>query len=752
MNPVELTDEQRHVCRSILDGVRAGKPVQTLGGYAGTGKTTVAAHLNRELLGFAVCAFTGKAADILRRKGMSAETIHSTIYVPEKDPDREDGVKFRLRFNWELPYRGFLVDEASMVAAGLFDDLQSFGKPIIAIGDHGQLPPVGDDAGLMASPDYRLETIHRNAGPIARFAEHLRKGGEAADWPNPSGPGVWVVGKRQMTEDRLTAADQVICAFNSTRVNVNRQIRNKLGRRSPYPEPGDRVICLRNCRELAVFNGQQGTAKEIDQSHGDIMFAPTYGYPVWVNADPAGWNSPKTPPRPRGARPGESIPFDFAYCVTAHKCVHPDTLVETPSGVMAISDTADSGLIATPDGVREYRNKVINQESAALCLVTEYGYEITVTPEHKAETWLGDGYGMTTADRMTAGAWVRLKRGETCKPALSAMPEMPDGDVRARRIISPKMAEKLAEFFGLMVADGTVFRGGFRLAKRHEDVLKRFESSASDLFGCKPRRVNASGTSAVEVSSTILVEWLRLVGGMNPNAKEVPACVLRSPSSIHCAFLRGVFEDGTVNVKSGRSDHIEWCCHSPKLLRQVRYMLLRQGIVTASGDRRLYVYGANAVKFANRIGFISAFKVNRLGGFRDVERYSVFPVSNEELGRLKSKLSRRDFQNAKSRGYLSRTKAAGVGLDFVRDRMGYHHDRITRIEKVRCPSVCVEVPDGHRFLQNGFPWGNSQGDEWNKVLVIEERCDLWEHSRWAYTAASRAREALVWVADRGPRR
>jgi exodeoxyribonuclease-5 len=39
----------------------------------------------------------------------------------------------------------------------------------------------------------------------------------------------------------------------------------------------------------------------------------------------------------------------------------------------------------------------------------------------------------------------------------------------------------------------------------------------------------------------------------------------------------------------------------------------------------------------------------------------------------------------------------------------------------------------------------AQGSEWNNVVVIEQRCDLWEHSRWAYTAASRARRKLVWV-------
>ena len=38
----------------------------------------------------------------------------------------------------------------------------------------------------------------------------------------------------------------------------------------------------------------------------------------------------------------------------------------------------------------------------------------------------------------------------------------------------------------------------------------------------------------------------------------------------------------------------------------------------------------------------------------------------------------------------------------------------------------------------------AQGDEWEKVLVLEEKCDLWEHKRWTYTAASRSKESLIW--------
>ena len=39
----------------------------------------------------------------------------------------------------------------------------------------------------------------------------------------------------------------------------------------------------------------------------------------------------------------------------------------------------------------------------------------------------------------------------------------------------------------------------------------------------------------------------------------------------------------------------------------------------------------------------------------------------------------------------------------------------------------------------------SVGDEWDNVIVYEQVCDKWDHIRWAYTAASRAKKSLIWI-------
>lgn len=314
-NPtIELSTEQMAATEWLLDNQEPGRVI-TLGGYAGTGKTTVLSFLSKELPRYAVCAFTGKAADVARRKGMDSATIHSTIYQAKQKHGR---VEFVLKNRHELGADGFLIDEASMVGRDILEDIVSFGLPVIAIGDHGQLPPVGEDAGLMKDPDVRLETIHRNAGPIARFAEHMRKGGLASEWPSEAGVGV--IQKSKASDERLLKADQIICAFNRTRVGLNKTVRRLTGRDAnvDFPVVGDRVMCMRNDRETGVFNGQQGEVLEIFDRY-NMLFGPTYGKDVAVNFHPHGWNSEKTPQQEGKRRPGFQIPFDFCYAITAHK-------------------------------------------------------------------------------------------------------------------------------------------------------------------------------------------------------------------------------------------------------------------------------------------------------------------------------------------------------------------------------------------------------------------------------------------------
>jgi hypothetical protein len=449
--------------------------------------------------------------------------------------------------------------------------------------------------------------------------------------------------------------------------------------------------------------------------------------------------------------------FDHAWGITAHRCVHPDTLVETEDGLLPIKLVAGDGFIATPDGGKSYTNKVSNPVGPALRVTTKHGYTVTVTPDHRVERWSGEDYSMCLAGELRHGDWLRVRLGTTVEPARPAiLPVLQECDSRATRFRTPQVVDAdVAEFFGLMVADGTVYEHGFRLLKRHQDVAKRFGELCRTLFGCSIYPVQLNGATGFEVRSTYLADWLRLVGGMAPNAKAVPESVLRSDSGYHAAFLRGLFEDGTVNIDSdGLCDHIEWGTVHPSLLDTVQVMLIRLGIISTANrtgtTRRykpLYIYGRSAALFGQRVGFVSEFKRRRLVACRETETKFTLPVSRQEADGLRAACSQRTVQNARTRGTVSRETARAAGWH---DRLDWFEDPIVSIEPVQCESMCVEVPDGHRFLQNGFPWWNSQGSEWPCVIcmVDPEAGSICDMNYW-YTAISRARSACLLIGPRG---
>ena len=189
-------------------------PYFMLAGYAGTGKTTLARHLAAGAGGQVFfAAYTGKAAHVLRKTGIEgASTIHKLIYLPrekseEKLRDLERDLAacgeghprkaVRLRseiaaelenlrrpdftLNTDSPLRGaalVVVDEYSMVDQQTGRDLLSFGCPVLALGDPGQLPPVRGTQFFSGEPDVVLTQVHRQAegSPIIRMSRDVREG------------------------------------------------------------------------------------------------------------------------------------------------------------------------------------------------------------------------------------------------------------------------------------------------------------------------------------------------------------------------------------------------------------------------------------------------------------------------------------------------------------------------------------------------------------------------------------------------
>ena len=260
---------------------------------------------------------------------------------------------------------------------------------------------------------------------------------------------------------------------------------------------------------------------------------------------------------------------------TVHKCVHPDTLVETPNGLMKISDIPNEGEIATPLGITSsYHDLFTREESDTLAITTKRGYQIEITTDHGMTVWDGGEHVRKNGSELEVGDWLRVRVGMTCdvkeNPRLPAFNEALDVRSVVHRL-PETMNESFAEFLGLMVADGTIYNRGFKLLKRDRDVVDRFSDLVYKLFCYEAKFFENEGTPGYDVGSIHIATWLkRSFNGLCPNSKAIPDIILRSPLRIQAAFLKGLFEDGTVNIKAGQVDHIHFDSKFESLARTVQ--------------------------------------------------------------------------------------------------------------------------------------------------------------------------------------
>lgn len=321
---IELTEEQRRCQEAILAYIDAPTKTHiTMGGYAGTGKTTVIASTRQMIMGrrVAFCAFTGKAAYVLKRKleGFMQEddycgTIHGLIYKRVDVVMEGHGARKRTLHHWirntSLSYDLIVVDEASMLNETIFQDLLIYGIPIVAVGDHGQLPPVNGKFNLMERPAIRLETIHRQVAdhPIIKVATMARRYGNIP--VGSHGDGVRKVLGSSCLSGMDLSSWMVLCGRNSTRIKMNDAIRRSTSR---IPTVGDKVICLRNNRTEGLFNGMIGVLQELSGVEAVIEFDDF----TWKgNIHLPQFGMEKTTAE-YDKRMG--CLFDFGYCLTVHK-------------------------------------------------------------------------------------------------------------------------------------------------------------------------------------------------------------------------------------------------------------------------------------------------------------------------------------------------------------------------------------------------------------------------------------------------
>jgi exodeoxyribonuclease V len=376
-----LSDEQQ----SALDRVqlwhadRSAPQVLRLYGVAGTGKSFVAKQVPNVISGDTIFgAYTGKAVSILAGRGCSpVSTLHSLLYTPvgemraglsmldrrirlcldQNSPHCQQLKRERAALQAKLASPQFrlkdgtcdlrkasllVVDEVSMVGRQMADDILSFGKKVLVLGDPEQLPPVGSEGFFTnAEPDILLREIHRQAGDsdIIELATRIRESG--ADPARGLVPADYLPG---VNLDDLGGYDQILVGRNATRWWLNTWARWKQGRKSALPEEGDRVVCLANNKELGVYNGQILTVTDAWEDGGGTLQLEMFDdadNPVAAGALTCGFEDLEGERvAATEGRKGEHGAFTWANALTVHKfqgSEAPRVLVVDEAGVFSRS-------------------------------------------------------------------------------------------------------------------------------------------------------------------------------------------------------------------------------------------------------------------------------------------------------------------------------------------------------------------------------------------------------------------------------
>jgi len=351
MSKIELSSDQQIAFERLYDWAIKPEGVSlTLGGYAGTGKTTLISILRKELrkkdpgLRVAFAAYTGKASQVLRgtleSTGSlypedSCGTIHSLLYKAQTD---KDGKLLYWKRQKTIEAEIIVIDEASMVTDEIWNDLRACEKPIIALGDHGQLPPISGSFNLMEKPDIVLEKIHRQAenNPIILLAHEARLTGSVR-------PGIYSKSVRKYSHEMHDASEindvidhlfgnfhddmLVLCGRNKTRTQINGAIRAKMGRENGEPEVGDKVVCLKNNYDQVfapIYNGMTGYIEEItpykDHWYETMINFPEEGRMFDGIMIKSQFGAPTLIESIEGVKHKElGDRFDFGYALTVHK-------------------------------------------------------------------------------------------------------------------------------------------------------------------------------------------------------------------------------------------------------------------------------------------------------------------------------------------------------------------------------------------------------------------------------------------------
>lgn len=828
---IPLTKEQQKVPENLCK-----YNISLLAGFAGSGKSFSIQAVIRMLEDYnkryLLLAPTGRASEVIADyTNRPASTIHRGLAY---NPMNENPWTYNK--DNKLPFDVVIVDESSMIdiflMKHLLEAIDEENTKLLFIQDPEQIASVS--AGncskdmIMSNiiPKTILTQIFRYGdGGLMQIATKVRNGEKFID---KSINGVKQFGinkdytlvdiKREnmlpylkkvyskLIQKGNTIDDITIMSpFNKGEYgcrNINKLIQDLVNPDSPNKKyikrgenifrVGDKVMQVQNNyhainiddEETFIFNGNLGVIIDID----------IYSKIVYVQ-----YKDSKT------IKYTQSIldQIELAYAMTIHKCITDDTWIYTNKGIMQLKQLNNDAKVGefkpikddilVFNGLNMEKPKSFYNNGIDECklLITKRKYRLEGTLNHGVDILCEDGYiRRRNMKDIKEGDFVLINKNNNIYGSDINIPKewqnIKNVDTRTIKYKLPHvMTLDFARFLGYMVADGTVCDAGIKLGKRHKEVTEDFIRVVENIFGyCgymkhvyPPKSKN--GMYLTEINSKYIRDFCLKIDGIKPHNKYIPQIILNSPKKYQKEFLKCLFEDGTVNLKNSRFDHIELCFKDEFICEQVRMMLLNMGIVTTlykginkknnKTFYRIYIYKKEALIYKKEIGFISNFKNNRLELLNgdNINSNITIPYITNIIKGLKNNynlnLNKADREVTKS---IRKNKITYEVLnkflisteDTLKNDKDYKYllhiynnlyvDKITQITKTKKPTYCLEMPLTHKFLQNGINAWNCQGGNSPIIIIITDVSHKYFMNRnLLYTALTRMKKTCIHLSN-----
>ncbi|MBM3251893.1 MAG: hypothetical protein FJZ11_03830, partial [Candidatus Omnitrophica bacterium] len=433
-----------------------------------------------------------------------------------------------------------------------------------------------------------------------------------------------------------------------------------------------------------------------------------------------------------------------------HKCLVPETLVMVDSGLKKLKEVRCGERILTEEGYYKVSEVHDNGIQEIFEVMTERGYAIRGTGEHRLYVINEDGdYQWRTIKELKPGDWVALKpgrwQGHNIKlPSFSYDYSAPNsGCFKPEGIRLPRtISVQLAELWGMYIGDGSNHRDGIRFTIGTEDreLVDYISRISYELFDKKTSISEYPNANCYEVAllSIELKKWFEFLKISKKSARgaRIPEIVKGANEDIVCGFLRGLFTtDGCIR----ENGHITLTTASRPLAEDLQVIMLYLGIPTqktffpSTDSYQVSVCTKSGfIIFKEKIGFLISRKQSRLNAIRPEEifvRAEIIPNQKSHLKTWYDNLNindkRRisgfiegiihrpsdDRQLTRQKVLMMLGEAEAVPEFFtqlLQDNLFYA--KVSSI-KPRGKSLVYDltVPHKHSYIANGFVSHNSGG-------------------------------------------